>query len=147
MAWWSEEDIELLKKLAADGLSASQIAVELGGRFSRNSVLGKAWRCKACLHASPGKYARTGAQNGRRKSVAAGGPSRVRLPHQPEIDPNEPTGPGVSIIELTVFSCRWPADGARGGGYCGAAKEFNRPYCPFHIGKARAPAGTRRKSW
>jgi len=42
---WSEERIELLKKLWADGLSASQIAAELGG-ISRNSVIGKIHRLK-----------------------------------------------------------------------------------------------------
>jgi len=34
---WTEERVELLKKLWADGLSASQIAAELGG-ITRNAV-------------------------------------------------------------------------------------------------------------
>src|SRR3954466_3258574 len=41
---WTKERIELLTKLWAEGLSASQIAAELGGDVSRNSVLGKANR-------------------------------------------------------------------------------------------------------
>src|ERR1700735_4637241 len=40
---WTDERVELLKKLWSDGLSASQIAGELGG-ISRNSVIGKAHR-------------------------------------------------------------------------------------------------------
>src|ERR1700730_9170410 len=40
---WTDERVELLKKLWADGLSASQIAAELGG-ISRNSVIGKVHR-------------------------------------------------------------------------------------------------------
>src|SRR4051812_20535358 len=41
---WTEDRIELLTKLWREGLSASQIAAELGGDVSRNSVLGKANR-------------------------------------------------------------------------------------------------------
>ena len=40
---WTDERGELLKKLWAEGLSASQIAVELGG-ITRNAVIGKVHR-------------------------------------------------------------------------------------------------------
>jgi GcrA cell cycle regulator len=38
---WTEERLELLKKLWSEGMSASQIAAELGGGMTRNAVLGK----------------------------------------------------------------------------------------------------------
>src|SRR6266498_436657 len=40
---WTDERVELLKKLWADGLSASRVAVELGG-ITRNAVIGKVHR-------------------------------------------------------------------------------------------------------
>src|SRR5436305_12771417 len=40
---WTDERVELLKKLWADGLSASRIAAELGG-ITRNAVIGKVHR-------------------------------------------------------------------------------------------------------
>src|SRR5437588_10423097 len=40
---WTEPRVDLLKKLWADGLSASQIAAELGG-ITRNAVIGKVHR-------------------------------------------------------------------------------------------------------
>ena len=40
---WTDERVELLKKLWADGLSASQIANELGS-VTRNAVIGKVHR-------------------------------------------------------------------------------------------------------
>src|SRR6266705_4759088 len=43
MQTWTDERVELLKKLWADGLSASQIAGELGG-ITRNAVIGKVHR-------------------------------------------------------------------------------------------------------
>ena len=41
---WTKERIERLKELWTEGLSASQIAAELGEGVSRNAVLGKAHR-------------------------------------------------------------------------------------------------------
>ena len=40
---WTDERVELLKKLWAEGLSASQIAGRLGGA-TRNAVIGKVHR-------------------------------------------------------------------------------------------------------
>ncbi len=42
---WTDERVELLKKLWGEGLSASQIAAQLGG-VSRNAVIGKVHRLK-----------------------------------------------------------------------------------------------------
>jgi hypothetical protein len=42
---WTDERVERLKKLWADGLSASQIAAQLGG-VSRNAVIGRVHRLK-----------------------------------------------------------------------------------------------------
>jgi len=42
---WTDERVESLKKLWAEGLSASQIAAQLGG-VSRNAVIGKVHRLK-----------------------------------------------------------------------------------------------------
>src|SRR4051794_4548565 len=41
---WTEERIEVLTKLWSEGLSASQIAAELGPDVSRNAVISKAHR-------------------------------------------------------------------------------------------------------
>ncbi|MCB1513625.1 MAG: GcrA cell cycle regulator, partial [Hyphomicrobiaceae bacterium] len=40
---WTDERVELLKKLWSEGLSASQIASRIGG-VSRNAVIGKVHR-------------------------------------------------------------------------------------------------------
>ena len=42
---WTDERVEQLKKLWTEGLSASQIAAQLGG-VSRNAVIGKVHRLK-----------------------------------------------------------------------------------------------------
>ena len=40
---WTDDRVEVLKKLWAEGLSASQIAARLGG-VTRNAVIGKVHR-------------------------------------------------------------------------------------------------------
>ena len=55
---WTDERVELLKKLWQDGLSASQIAKQLGG-VTRNAVIGKVHRLGLSGRATPSKPART----------------------------------------------------------------------------------------
>src|SRR5690606_17187773 len=50
---WTDERVELLKKLWMDGLSASQIAAELGEGVTRNAVIGKVHRLKLSARAKP----------------------------------------------------------------------------------------------
>jgi len=50
---WTEERVELLKKLWLEGLSASQIAGVLGDGVTRNAVIGKVHRLKLSGRAKP----------------------------------------------------------------------------------------------
>ena len=50
---WTEERVELLKKLWLEGLSASQIAGGLGEGVTRNAVIGKVHRLKLSGRAKP----------------------------------------------------------------------------------------------
>jgi GcrA cell cycle regulator len=50
---WTDERVELLKKLWMEGLSASQIAGELGEGVTRNAVIGKVHRLKLSARAKP----------------------------------------------------------------------------------------------
>jgi GcrA cell cycle regulator len=55
---WTDERVELLKKLWQDGLHASQIAKQLGG-VTRNAVIGKVHRLGLSGRATPSKPQRT----------------------------------------------------------------------------------------
>src|SRR5437868_4396578 len=50
---WTDERVELLKKLWLEGLSASQIAGVLGEGVTRNAVIGKVHRLKLSGRAKP----------------------------------------------------------------------------------------------
>ena len=54
---WTDERVEILKKLWLEGLSASQIAKQLGG-VTRNAVIGKVHRLGLSGRATPSQPTR-----------------------------------------------------------------------------------------
>ncbi|WP_375648577.1 GcrA family cell cycle regulator, partial [Bartonella sp. MU70NMGDW] len=70
---WTCERVELLKKLWSEGLSASQIAAQLGG-VSRNAVIGKVHRLKL---PGRGKTAQGSART--QKTAVGSSPSSPRV--------------------------------------------------------------------
>ena len=118
---WTDERVELLKKLWSDGLSASQIAAELGG-ITRNAVIGKvhrlglSGRAKAASSAAPRqRKARSSTHMLRIGRGAIRG--NTALAHAYEIEPEVtpelveniiPIGQRRTILELTEQTCRWP---------------------------------------
>lgn len=75
---WTDERVELLKKRWAEGLSASQIAAELGG-VTRNAVIGKVHRLGLSGRA---KTAPTSVSRMRPKPSSSA-PSRPQAPTSP----------------------------------------------------------------
>lgn len=74
---WTDERIDTLRKLWENGLTASQIADELGG-VSRNAVIGKAHRLGLKARPSPVKTADDSSGEG--KAAAARPPAPERAP-------------------------------------------------------------------
>src|ERR1044072_7176568 len=75
---WTEERVELLKKLWLEGLSASQIAGILGEGVTRNAVIGKVHRLKLSGRANPASTprARTPGRSAPRRHTSVGSPTR-----------------------------------------------------------------------
>lgn len=130
---WTEERVELLKKLWAEGLSASQIAVVLGGWTTRNAVIGKVHRLKLSagrpVKVGPARQPRervarsnvprSGAgQAGARASAAHKMVERVaRKAAEPPfaVEPLPqvaelfiPVEQRLSLLQLTEHTCKWP---------------------------------------
>lgn len=79
---WTDERVELLRKLWAEGLSASQIAAQLGG-VSRNAVIGKAHRLKLSGRGKTPKVQPRMRKNSAPASVAAARPRPAMAPVPP----------------------------------------------------------------
>lgn len=78
---WSDERVEVLKKLWGEGQSASQIAKELGG-VTRNAVIGKVHRLGLSNRTVAGKPAAAAAKPAAKKSAkpAAKAPPKAAAP-------------------------------------------------------------------
>ena len=159
---WTEERVELLKKLWAEGLSASRIAAELGG-VSRNSVIGKVHRLglsgraksasasvprqrKPRTHQHMMRIARSGVRGN--TALAPMPVYETNLEPEPEVIENIiPIGQRCSILELNESTCRWPIGDPSAADFffCGGKTAAGMPYCAYHSRLAYQPAADRRR--
>jgi GcrA cell cycle regulator len=73
---WTDERVELIKKIWMEGLSASQIAAELSDGVTRNAVIGKVHRLKLSARAKPASStprARSASRPAQRRVASPGG--------------------------------------------------------------------------
>jgi GcrA cell cycle regulator len=137
---WTEDRVDLLKKLWSEGLSASQIAGRLGQGVSRNAVIGKVHRL--------GLAGRKTTVQTERVYCAPSKP--IPLPKTAKfarpVIPTEPTSKRLSIVTVKNGQCRWPHGnpGAVDFHLCGARVKESSVYCAFHCGLAYQPPPERR---
>jgi GcrA cell cycle regulator len=161
---WTDERVEYLKKLWIDGLSASQIAAELGQGITRNAVIGKVHRLGL---------------SGREKSSGSAHPARPRAKQPPR--PTAPRSPTliargntalaaaprayaapaprpieevvvpiserVTLLELKEAMCRWPLGDPTQAEFrfCGLKTPDSGTYCAYHARIAYQPPQDRRR--
>jgi GcrA cell cycle regulator len=94
---WTDERIETLRKMWDSGLTATQIAEELGG-VSRNAVIGKAHRLGLPSRPSPVKTSEAKAAAAAPAASPAGSPAasdaESAAPARPEAPVRRSVGPG-----------------------------------------------------
>ena len=157
---WNDERVDLLKKLWAEGLSASQIAGRLGG-VTRNAVIGKVHRLGLSGRATTSRMkshrprARVAAKrNGKARFGSTGNPA-LRALYHPDAQPYVPAVEELVIPEkerksiqtLAENHCRWPIGDPQMADFhfCGKSKVNGLPYCEFHARRAFQPPQARRR--
>jgi GcrA cell cycle regulator len=157
---WTDEKVEDLKRLWADGGSASEIAAALGPAFTRNGVIGKVHRLGLAGRGKPSSYYRTPAPRKAKPTKPAtdfrtshpGNIARRAVRMAAQIAAAAPAlaaetaaravelrCENVTWDELRLDSCRWitttstKADAVR---FCGAPQSplERLPYCAWHAG-------------
>src|ERR687889_672358 len=135
---WTEEGIDRLKSMWAEGATASQIADELGG-VSRNAVIGKAHRLGLEQRPSPvkpgeEKEAKKTAAPAPAASAPRPAPPRRLVPAKPSPDVADKT----SLLDLNDRICKWPIGhpGEPDFHFCGEPANPGFPYCVQHCGVA-----------
>jgi GcrA cell cycle regulator len=155
---WTDERVELLKKLWQDGLSASQIAAELGG-VTRNAVIGKVHRLGLSGRGQPTssikRQRRTHSTGVRRvRQMITVGNLALKSDQLPEADMRPrrnvvvPIARKLSIFQLTEKTCKWPIGdpGQEDFHFCGHDSLENLPYCEYHAGVAYQAPDPRRRA-
>jgi GcrA cell cycle regulator len=159
---WSDDRVEQLKKLWEAGLSASQIAAELGN-VTRNAVIGKvhrlglSGRAKAPAPAAPRqrKAAARPAQPMMRVSrQVSRGNTALAQAFEVEMEPDPvahdnvvPMSQRLSLLELNEATCHWPVGDPSTSDFffCGGKALTGLPYCAHHSRVAYQPAADRRR--
>ena len=169
MISWTDERVELLKKLWSEGLSASQIAGELGG-VTRNAVIGKVHRLGLSGRAkAPQPQAARPKKPAARPATSAGrsgGASPMTVGNtalkseaapiaRPQAAPqpaiyslsDEPLIPNCSVLQINEQTCKWPVGdpSASDFHFCARRSDVGIPYCGYHARIAYQPVSDRRR--
>jgi GcrA cell cycle regulator len=160
---WTDERVDLLRKLWNDGLSASQVAAELGGGITRNAVIGKihrlglAERAKAPAAPRPRAPKPPRSQSTARShghsvgNLALAFAPRAHVAPAPRLDEDVviPMSERVTLMELRESMCRWPMGDPTTPEFrfCGGkAPAGAGPYCAYHARVAYQPIQDRRRA-
>jgi len=171
---WTDERVELLRKLWLDGLSASRIAAELAGGVTRNAVIGKVHRLGLSGRVKPQTSVATSRHRATKPVASAPtrapmspmaqravampirGNTALALQERPAAMPMQrtqednvvPMTENVTIMELRESMCRWPVGDPSSSEfrYCGGKAPIGEgPYCKHHSRMAYQPVQDRRR--
>jgi GcrA cell cycle regulator len=148
---WTEERVSTMKKLWLDGVSASEIAKQMGD-VTRNAVIGKVHRLGLNDRATPSKPSRPAPTVSHRVRATSGNISnrapeaKPRVPAKHILESKEIvllTKRGLETsLTLSKYSCKWPIGDPTEDtfSFCGRKAEVNRPYCQGHTQFAYKPS-------
>ena len=150
---WTDDRVELLKKLWTEGLSASQIAGQLGG-VTRNAVIGKVHRLGLSGRATTSRAKSTRARkhkatrqnnaprlglfsssNTAMRSLSSNSDGIKEEPFRSQyVELEIPEAERVDLVDLKEAQCRWPIGDPQESGFhfCGKDKSEGGPYCQYH---------------
>lgn len=155
---WNDETIAELRRMWSEGMSASQVARQLGGGLTRNAVIGKVHRLGLSGREAPSRPRSLGGRppgsktQNRTAAVAAPASAIVAAiaasPAKPAAIVVAPPLPlprpaevceekaSATILTLGEHACRWPIGDPDQGdfGFCGARRLGRGPYCEGHSG-------------
>jgi GcrA cell cycle regulator len=140
---WSCDRVTTLSTLWLDGLSASQIAKQLGG-VTRNAVIGKIHRLGLSGRAAPSRPSRAATA----RTPTAPRPIRAPTPPRP---PRPSAGRPVTAVAaeepglvdcmtaLGAHVCKWPIGDPKAEGFTFCGRHTQGVYCAPHAKLAHRP--------
>ena len=151
---WTDERVELLKKMWSEGQSASQIAKELGA-VTRNAVIGKVHRLGLAGRATPSRPAKRPRPVSRPRLATSSGSSAVARPRMapapylalvPHLEPlKAEDGSVTTVLTLTDSVCKWPIGDPTDATFAFCGRGSTGTYCADHASLAFQPQQPRKK--
>lgn len=139
---WSEERTALLRKLWAEGLSASQIARQLGG-VTRNAVIGKVHRLGLAGRATPSKPPKPRRSRVRFIPPSVLKPIKVRPPTPSAEDlHNLPPEGALTIETVRDGQCKYMTGEGPDALVCGRSTPLGS-WCSLHVKLVYQPSRKR----
>lgn len=147
-AGWTEERVELAKKLWGEGKSASQIAGILGGGLTRNGVIGKLNRLKMPTRAKTAAKA-SAAVSKEKRDGRKDQPKAAAIRHRAEMERIKPVRvlpvpkglpephKRMKLVDVGAMDCKWctgdplTADHS----FCGKPVKPGSSWCPEHYAR------------
>lgn len=130
----SDDRVDTLRALWTEGLSAAQIARQLGG-VTRNAVIGKIHRLALggrAAPSAPGRAPRAAAPRSPRpaRAVPAPRPRHSRA----HASATAPEGPGLvdDLAHLPAHACKWPIGDPKQPGFSFCGRSAEGRYCAAH---------------
>lgn len=141
---WTDDRVDVLKKLWTEGRTASEIAKELGG-VTRNAVIGKVHRLGLSGRPSPIKRRTKKAEAKRSAALKTKKTATAVTPIRKKQDVFIPADGGAGLLELKESMCKWPLGDPKTADFrfCGQKKTSGLPYCEHHA--AVAYQGSKRR--
>lgn len=138
---WTEERVSVLTRLWSEGLSASQIARQLGD-VTRNAVIGKVHRLGLSGRATPSRSERPRVTTRKKRA-----PKPIIVIPETVKEAVLEDGSYVTVRTLKEDMCKWPYGDPSSSEFhfCGQAAEGSAPYCTAHSAIAYQPMGARRQ--
>ncbi len=135
---WTDESVEKLRQLWAQGLTANEIAKKLG--VTKNAIVGKVHRL--CLTARPSPIKSKDAeeeipqQPDLIEKIEEKPVEEVAKPHKTEELTN------IKLADLDSHTCRWPIGDPRDDDFCFCGKKVRsgQTYCDEHSMQAYVKA-------
>ena len=151
---WTDENVEKLRQLWSEGLSANEIAKKLG--VTKNAIVGKVHRL--CLKARPSPIkSKDNTENVKETSVVVEVEEQTLTVEQSVVEETEiveeapvyvekkiykRSPSNVKLMELDSHTCRWPIGDPRDEDFCFCGKRVRsgQTYCDEHSAVAYVKA-------
>ena len=144
LATWHDARVGTLRKLWAEGFSASQIAKQLG-QTTRNAVIGKLHRMGLSYRITPARLLRR-TRRTRPVDIAARryGPPKITdrrpLADDVRIADLAPLDPKLGVLKLNQFTCRYPSGDPKADDFAFCGRTCEGPYCATHAALSYTPS-------